>query len=156
MNFEWAVAGAIFVLLWRLILDGSTVDPVSKDAKKFYQSKGWKRLRRIAIKENQAFYGRPHPTCERCGSHKGQLWRSVLVAFWLLPSGTMRWHVDHIKPRSKNPDLALNKENCQVLCAHHNLRKRALWGPNWKEIRRWRLDIICPPLRIFVSLIRST
>lgn len=155
MNVEWIVAGAIAVLLWSLIVHDDDVDPISKDGKKFYQSKGWKRLRRIAIKENQKFYGRPYPTCEKSGSHKGQLWRSVLIGFWLLPADTMRWEVDHIKPRSTHPHLALDKKNVQILSKYHNRRKGARWGPNWKELRRWHLDVICPPLRVFVSLIRS-
>src|SRR5690606_15930335 len=33
-------------------------------------------------------------------------------------------HVDHIKPRSTHPDLALDENNLQVLCKPCNLGKR--------------------------------
>lgn len=42
--------------------------------------------------------------------------------------------VDHIKPRSKYPELQLDPENLQVLCRHCNLGKG-----NWDETDwRWK------------------
>jgi 5-methylcytosine-specific restriction endonuclease McrA len=32
-------------------------------------------------------------------------------------------HIDHIKPKSKFPDLALTEENLQILCRDCNLGK---------------------------------
>jgi len=39
--------------------------------------------------------------------------------------GGTRYHVDHIKPKSKYPDLAYDKTNLQVLCEECNIGKGA-------------------------------
>jgi len=41
-------------------------------------------------------------------------------------------HVDHIKPRSKYPELALTLSNLQVLCAACNLGKAADDDTDWR------------------------
>lgn len=66
----------------------------------FYSSKGWLRLR------YQTLIDKGHQ-CAVCGSTDKPM------------------HVDHIKPRSKFPQLALEKSNLQVLCKQCNLGKGA-------------------------------
>lgn len=73
----------------------------------FYQSGDWQRLRYAALKH----YGR---RCALCGQVKTEL------------------HVDHVKPRSKYPHLALKLNNLQILCRACNLGKG-----NWDETD-WR------------------
>lgn len=64
----------------------------------FYTSREWLSLRFKALNE----YGRK---CSLCLSSKSEL------------------HVDHIKPRSKFPELALQLDNLQILCRSCNLGK---------------------------------
>lgn len=66
----------------------------------FYLSKEWIDLRNEVIQE----YGR---TCMRCGTTEGR-----------------SFHVDHIQPRSKFPELSLEKSNLQVLCQACNCSKQ--------------------------------
>lgn len=68
-----------------------------KTASDFYRSWKWKKLRFHALKR----YG---PKCMLCGSEE-------------------RIVVDHIKPRSKFPELELDPENLQVLCNDCNMGK---------------------------------
>jgi hypothetical protein len=42
-------------------------------------------------------------------------------------------HVDHIKPRSKHPKLALNENNVAVLCAPCNTAKGAWDSTDWRS-----------------------
>jgi len=64
----------------------------------FYDSPEWLRLRYATLLR----YGR---SCMLCFTSGGEV------------------HVDHIKPRSKFPDLELDPENLQVLCRACNLGK---------------------------------
>lgn len=64
----------------------------------FYDSREWHVLRYKVIKA----HGR---VCMACGSNEGAM------------------HVDHIKPRSRFPELALEFSNLQVLCKACNLGK---------------------------------
>lgn len=66
----------------------------------FYKSDAWRELRYKALK----LYGRQ---CMCCGAK---------------PPNTVL-HVDHIKPRSRFPDLALDIDNLQILCEDCNLGK---------------------------------
>lgn len=68
---------------------------------RFYRCKAWRLTRRRALQ----LFGRK---CHCCGSE-----------------GSRRYplHVDHIKPRSYYPDLALDMRNLQVLCISCNSRK---------------------------------
>jgi len=68
----------------------------------FYQSYEWRSLRYDALEK----YGR---ICRICGRTP--------------ESHDVVLHVDHIKPRSKNPSLRLNIENLQILCEDCNLGK---------------------------------
>lgn len=73
----------------------------------FYSSPEWRRLRYRAIIK----YGR---RCVCCGTTKGQV------------------HVDHIKPRSKFTNLALDIRNLQVLCEDCNMGKGAWDQTDWR------------------------
>jgi hypothetical protein len=66
--------------------------------KPFYERREWLELRYRVLRR----YGRKCMSCERVG-------------------GEM--HVDHIKPISVHPELALDEENLQVLCRDCNLGK---------------------------------
>ena len=73
----------------------------------FYDSPEWRTLRYQALKASNG-------KCQLCGS-TGQL------------------HVDHIKPRSKHPELALRLDNLQVLCKDCNLGKGAWDATDWRK-----------------------
>lgn len=64
----------------------------------FYTTRRWLMLRYEVLQENGA-------VCSMCGSTQKPM------------------HVDHIRPRSKYPELALEKSNLQVLCKDCNLGK---------------------------------
>ncbi len=64
----------------------------------FYQSEEWQELRVLTLRK----YGR---ICMLCRAKDTEL------------------HVDHIKPKSKYPHLALDPDNLQVLCRQCNLGK---------------------------------
>ncbi len=66
----------------------------------FYDSREWKELRFKVLRK----YGFK---CMACGAAPPKI---VL-------------HIDHIKPRSKYPQLELVLDNLQVLCAHCNIGK---------------------------------
>lgn len=66
----------------------------------FYKSRAWRELRYEALK----LCGRK---CACCGAEPPYI---VL-------------HVDHIKPRSKHPELELDINNLQILCEDCNLGK---------------------------------
>ena len=71
----------------------------------FYESEEWKSLRK------KVFQVYP-PYCGRCGTKK-------------------HLEVDHIKPRSKYPELALDFDNLQILCSTCNLKKGVQDSPEW-------------------------
>jgi len=66
----------------------------------FYKTSRWRSLRENALK----LYG---SSCCKCGN----------------PNKDLPPEVDHIKPRSKYPELALSINNLQVLCKHCNSSK---------------------------------
>jgi uncharacterized protein (TIGR02646 family) len=66
----------------------------------FYESREWRELRYKALKEQGH-------KCKSCGATAEN---AVL-------------HVDHIKPRSKYPELELDPSNVQVLCEDCNMGK---------------------------------
>jgi len=81
-------------------------------ADEFYASPEWRAIRYGALKAND---GR----CELCGVGK----RDGAVL-----------HVDHIKPRSKFPDLALDIGNLQVMCEDCNLGKSNKCTRDWRRL----------------------
>lgn len=70
-------------------------------SEEFYNSKQWKELRYTALSLSEG-------KCNLCGAtaHDG-----------------VQIHVDHIKPRSKHPELELDLDNLQVLCGDCNYGK---------------------------------
>ncbi len=74
---------------------------------------GVSRARIDALEANRERYG--SLTCECC-----------------LAGGTSQWHVDHIRPRSSHPELALEPANLQVLCAECNLGKGIRYTTDWR------------------------
>lgn len=85
----------------------------------FYDSEAWMRLRYQALKLRG---GR----CQCCGEQ---------------PTRHNPLHVDHIKPRSRFPHLALTLDNLQVLCKKCNLGKGAWDDTDWRpEINRERWE----------------
>ena len=80
-----------------------------EEAKLFYSSPEWLKIREQVIKEE----GR---TCVQCG-------RLIKKANDVT--------VDHIRPRSKYPHLAFNRENLRVLCRRCNSQKK---DREWLEV----------------------
>ena len=81
-----------------------------KIAGDFYKSKEWRALRVKAL-VNQ---GRK---CCLCGR---------------TPKDGVILHVDHIKPRSKYPELELKLRNLQILCEDCNLGKSNKYQDDWR------------------------
>jgi 5-methylcytosine-specific restriction endonuclease McrA len=77
----------------------------------FYQSEEWRRLRYQALLGAQG-------CCIACGNRAA-------------PGRSL--HVDHIKPRSKFPELALSLSNLQVLCEDCNFGKGAIDQTDWRR-----------------------
>lgn len=77
----------------------------------FYKSPAWRRLRYRAL----VAHGN---VCQCCGAS---------------PRKGFPLHVDHIRPRSKYPELALEFANLQVLCPDCNLGKSAWDETDWRE-----------------------
>ena len=67
----------------------------------FYRTQEWRSLRVEVLAESNR-------RCLLCGSS---------------PEHGITLHVDHIKPRSQFPELALDKSNLQVLCEDCNVGK---------------------------------
>jgi HNH endonuclease len=80
------------------------------DTSPFYDSDDWKRLRYRALQH----YG---AKCMCCGATAKD-------------GATI--HVDHIKPRSKFPDLELEFSNLQILCKICNLGKSNIDATDWR------------------------
>ncbi len=76
------------------------------EARAFYTSSEWRLVRKQIVEEQ----GR---VCQKCRSH-------IKDDYDLT--------VDHIKPRSKFPELALAKSNLQVLCRRCNSAKGAIYN----------------------------
>lgn len=76
----------------------------------FYGTPEWLRLRYDALVKAK---GR----CECCMNR---------------PTEASPLHVDHIKPRSKHPELALDPSNLQVLCADCNFGKGNRDSIDWR------------------------
>lgn len=83
-----------------------------KRTEDFYDSKAWKELRYKVIKECGA-------KCNCCGRTPKE--HKITI------------HIDHIKPRSKYPELELKKDNLQALCEDCNLGKGNLDETDWRK-----------------------
>jgi len=76
-----------------------------EEALRFYQSPEWSAARKLKIKEDGPF-------CKECRKH---IKDDIDIT------------VDHIRPRSKFPELALDRTNLRVLCRSCNSKKGARW-----------------------------
>ena len=76
------------------------------EARAFYASSEWRLVRKQVVEEQ----GR---VCQECHQHI---------------SDDNDLTIDHIKPRSKFPELALDKSNLQVLCRRCNSAKGATYN----------------------------
>ena len=83
----------------------------SRDKADFYNSPAWQKVRYEALK-------RSNGCCELCGDSK----RTGAII-----------QVDHIKPRSKFPQLELEPSNLQVLCRPCNMGKSNRDEVDWRE-----------------------
>jgi len=84
----------------------------------FYKSREWRELRYRVLRSNEA-------KCMCCGRSPKK--HHIII------------HVDHIKPRSKHPELELCFENLQVLCDDCNYGKSNLDSTDWrpsKEVKK--------------------
>lgn len=79
--------------------------------KDFLKSKEWKKLRYEALRIHGA-------SCFCCGRN----YRNHGVVI----------HVDHIKPRSRYPSLAMDINNLQILCEECNLGKGYEFQDDWR------------------------
>ena len=77
----------------------------------FFQSPAWLRLRYQVLK-------RHHGRCQACGRSASD---GIVI------------QVDHIKPRSKYPALALDPGNMSVLCQPCNVAKSNTDQTDWRE-----------------------
>ena len=84
-----------------------------KTKKDFYSSRAWKILRYQAFEK----YGN---RCQCCGAR---------------PSDDVVLHVDHVKPKSTHPELALDLNNMQILCDDCNIGKINQFQTDWKFIK---------------------
>lgn len=91
--------------------------------KSFYQSWEWKKVRYDAIKLYEQ-------RCMCCGWQVGDTESGFLV-------------VDHIKPRSKYPMLALDINNLQILCNDCNMGKSNHVDDDWRSVdERFKATIL--------------
>jgi 5-methylcytosine-specific restriction endonuclease McrA len=77
----------------------------------FFASDEWKKARYKVLELHGA-------TCQCCGRSRKA--HGVVM------------HVDHIKPRSIRPDLALSIDNLQVLCEDCNMGKSNKFSTDWR------------------------
>ena len=76
----------------------------------FYKSHLWRAVRYAAFEKNGN-------NCKCCGRGRAD---------------GLIMHVDHIKPKSTFPDLALDVDNLQILCEECNLGKSNLYDTDWR------------------------
>jgi hypothetical protein len=77
----------------------------------FYKTEMWMEVRYEALVK----YGNK---CQCCGA---------------TPQAGAVLHVDHIKPRSKYPELCLSIDNLQILCAECNIGKSNKDETDWRK-----------------------
>ncbi len=80
----------------------------------FYLTEEWRALRYSVLRQSDG-------CCTLCGRSK--------------PIHGVTLHVDHIKPRSRYPELELTRSNLQVLCEDCNLGKSNGDETDWRRIR---------------------
>lgn len=77
----------------------------------FYSSKEWRKIRYKVLRKYSG-------ECMCCGRSKKL--HGIVI------------HVDHVKPRSKYPHLALDFKNLQLLCEDCNLGKSNIDETDWR------------------------
>lgn len=82
----------------------------------FYETELWRELRYRVMRRDKA-------QCAACGA---------------TPADGVIMHVDHIKPRSKFPELELDLDNLQILCEACNLGKSNTDEIDWREFAAGR------------------
>jgi len=82
-----------------------------KSDKDFYSSLKWRELRYIALSNSGG-------TCSLCGATQ---------------KDGVQLHVDHIKPRSKYPELEHDLDNLQILCQDCKLGKSNFDEKDWRQ-----------------------
>ena len=82
-----------------------------QDNDSFYLSREWRELRLRVLEKYEC-------KCMMCGRNPKD--HGIVI------------HVDHIKPRSKFPDLSLTFDNLQLLCADCNLGKSNKYQTDWR------------------------
>lgn len=113
MSVNYTPSKKIFAPLVNIDLTGTNTlnDYTYLKSKEFLLSNAWKDMRyRILTK-----YG---ATCQCCGRNYKE--HKVVI------------HIDHIKPRSLFPELALDESNLQVLCEECNLGKSNVYDTDWR------------------------
>lgn len=120
LKFAWrllvwlfAISGAVLWLIAWPFRRHVEVEPDPVPADEFYRTYRWRSLRIDALEDNRERYG--VLTCECC-----------------LATTTRQWHVDHIQPRSVQPELALDISNLQVLCEDCNVGKGDRYATDWR------------------------
>jgi len=88
--------------------------PKDKDDGDFYNSKKWQEVRYIALSLSN---GR----CSLCGA---------------AATDGVEIHVDHIKPRSKYPELQFDLNNLQILCVDCNIGKSNYDDRDWRLLMK--------------------
>jgi hypothetical protein len=91
--------------------------PVRRDP--FYDSRAWHELRYKALKASQGADGRPRCRCCHNPATDGN-----------------PIQVDHIKPRSKYPELELDPSNVQTMCRDCNMGKSNTDQTDWRKPQR--------------------
>ena len=84
---------------------------INPNSDAFLESYEWRQVRMVVLKRDGA-------RCACCGA---------------TPADGLRMHVDHIKPRRKFPELALDPRNLQVLCEVCNHGKGNWDQTDWRK-----------------------
>lgn len=100
-----------FTAKLRRIMEPKKRSPIPRGPE-FYKTDEWREVRYRALKLHGG-------CCQCCGAR---------------PSPGHPLHIDHIKPRSKFPELELDLNNLQVLCEDCNLGKRAWDDTDWRNV----------------------
>lgn len=82
----------------------------------FLRTREWFELRYFVLK-------RDGPRCARCRR---------------TPANGVSMNIDHIKPRKFYPELALDPDNCQVLCAICNKEKGNSDMTDYRKLNGWK------------------
>lgn len=102
---------------WMTFRRSETVRLRERPQPDFYESAGWLRLRYAVLRKHGG-----HCLC--CGERG---------------TSANPLQVDHIKPRSKYPELELDPNNLQILCKKCNRGKGNWDETDWRRLSHWNL-----------------